>query len=280
MNPHTETMKSYVLATVHRATQPRGNWVHMPCPICGDRGNHLGYNSQTGQVHCLRCGLSANITGGGGLVKPRKEQEKLSLYYEEELIHGNAEWEYARKRGLIIPDPCLASGSGDAEGCLVFLTWGPYRKVNYLQYRTTDPTSSRRYASVTGTIPRLNHFGNGSILVLTEGPIDAVCVRQCTGIWTSALYGCQISSDMLSDIILADPMLVVIMLDNDEAGRKGTRNVSERLIGAGITISCVKYKEGQPKDAGDMSCDMIIELVSDAIRAAFDENDWEGIFHE
>jgi len=158
---------------------------------------------------------------------------------------------------------------------LVFLTWNEYNRVSYLQYRATNSRSRLRYASPANTVPRLQHCGRGSILVLTEGPIDALLVRQATGIWSAALYGSSIGHDVYADIVLADPMLVVLMLDNDEAGRLGTRKAATLLGGADIPTVRVQYEEDTTKDAGDMQPEAIARVVGAAVKRSFEEDDWE-----
>ena len=195
------------------------------------------------------------------------EDVEFSTYYTPKtdsnmsmLDHDIAE--YAASRRLDISDNQLAFGRGAAVGCLVFIQYDANETPIYIQWRSLQ---DHMYRAVPNTRPRLNMYGKSDILVLTEGPVDAIRVRMATGLWTSPLCSTKMDANYVIDVLMANPRMVIVMLDNDGAGECGAQKVSAKLTQMGINNRVVIYLPNEPKDAGDMDDDKIVKVISRCI---------------
>jgi len=261
-------LEAFVRTNIDRATNPRGNWRHLQCPACNDTGTHLGVNIKTGHIVCIRCGLASHATWinkSAAFKVAQKENVETNTYFTRGLDDSAMSMldhdiaEYALSRGLDIADPQLAFGRRNAAGCLVFIQYDSNEEPYYIQWRNTQ---EHIYRSIPDTRPRLNMYGRNDILVLTEGPVDAIRVRMATGLWTSPMCSTKLDANYVIDILLANPRLVIIMLDNDEAGVGSAPKVSMKLEQMCINNRIVHYLPREPKDAGDMTDEQIVKVVS------------------
>lgn len=265
-------LEAYVRTNLNAATKPRGDWRHLSCPSCGDRGTHLGLNIRTGHIVCIRCGLASHATWidkSAVFKHVRKEDPEFNSYYTHGaesnmsmLDHDIAE--YAASRKMDISDNQLAFGRRGAVGCLVFIQYDANETPIYIQWRSLQ---DHMYRAIPNTRPRLNMYGRSDILVLTEGPVDAIRVRMATGLWTSPLCSTKMDANYNIDILMANPRMVIIMMDNDDAGRGGAPKVALKLTQMGINNRVVHYSPSEPKDAGDMTDDQIVKVISRCITA-------------
>jgi ribosomal protein S27E/5S rRNA maturation endonuclease (ribonuclease M5) len=237
--------------------RPRASWIHVKCPMCHDKSAHLGINTQTGQIRCLKCGSTSRLQGfhAGPTKIPvkKRQQENLDSLFTSEIDATVAS--YLSGRGIALPDPAVACGRGKADGCPCFLSIGSTGDVVYLQWRRID---RKQYVSPDGTLPRLSFVGHKAenrkhLLILTEGPVDAIKVRQATGCWSSPLCGVTLNSNYLADIIESGADMVLVALDNDTTGRFATSKVSTILESVGLCVRCVDWGGTQHKDFGDMN---------------------------
>lgn len=267
-------LETFVFTNLHSATKPRGDWRHLTCPACADKGKHLGINLRTGHIVCIRCGIASHATwiSKSGLLKPRGPvvDPEFWMYFVNEGVEGSADSdvaEYASSRGLSMKDPQVAYGRGPAAKSLVFIQYDNGMQPNYIQWRSL---TDHIYRAVAGTQPRLNHVhgGQGKILVLNEGPVDAIRVRTATGLWTSPLCSTRLDANYVIDIVLAEPKLVIIMLDNDDAGIDATPKVQGKLNGLGIETRVVSQRcwgPNGPKDPGEATDEQIVDAISECL---------------
>lgn len=263
---------AYVDANRGSLCNKRGDWLHLSCPECGDTKKHLGVNVRTGHIVCLRCGVSSQATWVDKscvfkLVS--RDTPPLHQYYVSlsDSVSDMDVASYIISRGIDIHDRQVGFGRGDAANCAVFIQYDENTEPNYIQWRSIK---EKQYMSVSGTSPRLNHYGKkkveGDVLVLTEGPVDAIRVRVATGLWSSPLCSTRFDANYVIDIVQAQPKLVIIMLDNDAAGRAAVERTYSKLGPMGIDFRVVIYPDVfSPKDAGEMTDSEIIDLVSNTL---------------
>jgi DNA primase len=92
----------------------------------------------------------------------------------------------------------------------------------------------------------------GDEVILAESILDALSFHQA-GIATAIpLYGTNgFTPDHLDLLKREDVRRVILALDNDDAGRKATASLKERLSAAGIAVRVVSFPEGI-KDANEL----------------------------
>lgn len=86
------------------------------------------------------------------------------------------------------------------------------------------------------------------LLAVVEGPADALSLV-CRGLPALALLGTTSWSKVKCSLLLAKiPKLVVLMLDNDRAGREATSKMMYRLRRIGLPFVVVNLPEGKDPD--------------------------------
>ena len=90
---------------------------------------------------------------------------------------------------------------------------------------------------------------NTSPLIVVEGYKAALWLVQCGLVATVAIMGSQVT-DAQADLLKALCNEVWLMLDMDEAGRRGQRLSAIKLYRRGLNVKCVHYERdvGQPDD--------------------------------
>jgi hypothetical protein len=262
------------------ATDPvycRGDWKHYRCPFCPDRGAHLGINGATGAIRCLRCDYTGSIDVGRTDLQVRAAPPMLWLdgYWSGtgEKADGKLRDFMSAQRRVYRQDLWFR-GANDAEGCPVFRSTSPGGETRYLQWLTPSG-----YRAPSNSHPYLDHCTYGEIkvvmrnvLVLTEGPIDALRVRQALDMWTSPNYGVTVKSDIVGEIVsLADKLdMVMLFFDNDDAGRRGAAEHVSLLRMHGVRrVMGVGYDPRMSEDAdpGSLTDEQIREQVHMVVSA-------------
>jgi len=262
-----------VLDTQDSSRVTTTGWHHFNCPFCDDKSAHLGINVETGAVKCLRCGFRHCI---GKRDKSKKDsiapvyQGTFSLAMTNEEIDKEVEL-YMSGRG--VRSQCgWGYGRGEKMGHVAFPSYGIDGVVRYCQWRNIKNTK-RGYVSLKGAQPRLDcwpfqHFGRG-VLILTEGPIDAMKIRSLFNMWASPTYGAQFKKYIAQDVVRLqheDKINgVIILYDNDEVGRMSCRQLKEKLkfkYGLDNVVSTTTFKS---KDPADAPSDELISVITKAM---------------
>lgn len=108
-------------------------------------------------------------------------------------------------------------------------------------------------------------------IVLTEGPTDAMRVWEATGMSSAAMLGSDLTASQAN--ILRSYSTVILALDNDKAGIKGTKKAVGLLVDdvdimlAMFTLLPGEYSAGG-MDPGSLPDEMIRKLINDAIDLA------------
>lgn len=101
------------------------------------------------------------------------------------------------------------------------------------------------------------------VVVLVEGPADVWRLEEC-GIHNSvALFGCELSDEQQVILESSGAMSILLMLDNDEPGRKGC-SVIENQLKRFYNIHKPSY---EAKDIGEMTCGQINHHIVPIIKA-------------
>ena len=213
--------------------------------------------------------------------------------------------EYLKKRGLTDADLLRAHRVGYADGSLlkvipkdgdvrrhlvslgVITSEGRELLGGCIVVPIPDPLSGQwtnlygrgvktpRHCYLSGPLRGVVNFQAarlGSEVVLTESILDALSFHQA-GIATAIpIYGTSgFTPDHLDLLKREGVRRVILALDNDDAGRKATASLKEKLSAAGIAVRVACFPEGI-KDANDL-------LVSrngdagDAFRRCLDESE-------
>lgn len=87
----------------------------------------------------------------------------------------------------------------------------------------------------------------GPVLVLVEGAADQVAMLE-VGIPTGAVYGSGLHAPQVELIKRKKPELVVLGFDDDEAGRRATRQTLTALSGCAFDIATVTWPKKDPAE--------------------------------
>jgi DNA primase len=108
--------------------------------------------------------------------------------------------------------------------------------------------------------------GRPKTLAVTEGSIDALAAWQ-HGVPAVALLGARTSDQQLSLLTALSPVSLVIMTDNDTAGRAASQQLLSKLQGTGIiTRLPTSWPEGC-KDVADMTSEQFLRTVEQSERS-------------
>ena len=286
--PKPELDTSYYRMVLNLVGQPtpriRGDWWHYQCPACDDHSRHLGINQVIGAFKCLRCGLSGKLTAeltSTAYAKPKfttnKAVEEAMLTFDQKrkfvldaFIH-----KYMEKRGL--PDPKIgwAYGRKNLSLRVVFPCYGITGHLTYLQHRTVMEGKNQRYMSDRRLpVPRLDFSAvlggtfPSSVLILVEGPIDALMVRSLTGVWAAPLYGTSLPGkpylgDLSDAVDMFNMRKVVVWLDSEKMAENRSMSLARTLKSElGIQTASLSWPELDGRDPNDIkSVDTMIELI-------------------
>jgi len=130
-------------------------------------------------------------------------------------------------------------------GCLVFPIPCPTTGAWVTAYGRSLKT--KRHLYLKGPLRGLPNYQaakGGAEVVLTESVIDALSFHQAGISSAIPLFGASgFTSDHL-DALLKGSRRVVLCLDNDEAGRKASEALAEKLAGAGIAVRMASLPAG------------------------------------
>lgn len=271
--------------------QTSGDEFYTVCPFHDDHSPSFAINGKSGLWICHACGLAGNINQlveALGINLPEtslrhlkeriracgvEEPEEVRILPEAWLMqfdHGSDYWE---NRGLSEEtvvyfrlgfDPLTNSATiplRNTEGQLL----GVIR-------RRLDDDRGPRYIYPKGFQAAQNLFGAFTLdlaikvtgakrltkVALVEGSIDMMTCWDA-GFYALGLYGAKISSEQVRIIHSLGITTVVMMLDNDPAGKVGTNRVAEKLRGINVLYGQYPDTNGG-NDPGDMTNAQLLEM--------------------
>lgn len=164
--------------------------------------------------------------------------------------------------GLIVLGVITAEGRELMGGCVVFPLADPVSAAWINLYGRG--VKSDRHCYLPGPLRGVFNFQaarTGEEVILTESVIDACSFHQAGVRNSIPLYGINgFTSDHLDLLKREGVKRVVLALDNDEAGRRATDSIKERLTAAGIEARAVEWPEGV-KDANEVLVSWSAELL-------------------
>ena len=215
-------------------------------------------------------------------------------HYHRTLCERPDAQEYLKNRGLIDAELLKAWKVGYADGSLlktlpksgevrdglvalgVITTEGRELMGGCVVFPIPDPISaawinlygrgvkSDRHCYLPGPLRGVFNFQAaraGEEVILTESVIDACSFHQAGVRNSIPLYGINgFTSDHLDLLKREGVKRAVLALDNDEAGRRATDSIKERLTAAGIEARPVEWPEGV-KDANEVLVSWSAELL-------------------
>jgi len=143
-------------------------------------------------------------------------------------------------------------------------------RVMGLIYRYVNPLVTPKYVYTPGLQASDVLFGWDMLpevpseVVAVEGPLDAVWLWQC-GIPAVALLGAQVSRAQAA-LLSGRTRVVVLALDHDDAGRRGTEQAL-RLLGKRVKVRIASLSNGR-KDVQECNCIELKVAISEAVDAA------------
>ncbi len=169
--------------------------------------------------------------------------------------------------GLVALGVITAEGRELMGGCVVFPIPDPISAAWINLYGRG--VKSDRHCYLPGPLRGVFNFQaarTGEEVILTESVIDACSFHQAGVRNSIPLYGINgFTSDHLDLLKREGVKRAVLALDNDEAGRRATDSIKERLTLAGIEARSVEWPEGV-KDANEVlvswSADLLREIAS------------------
>jgi DNA primase catalytic core len=215
-------------------------------------------------------------------------------HYHRALCERPGAQEYLKSRGLVDPELLKAWKVGYADGSLlktlpksgevrdglvalgVITAEGRELMGGCVVFPIPDPLSaawinlygrgvkSDRHCYLPGPLRGVFNFQAarvGEEVILTESVIDACSFHQAGVRNSIPLYGINgFTSDHLDLLKREGVKRVVLAMDNDEAGRRATDSIKERLTAAGIEARSVEWPEGV-KDANEVLVSWSAELL-------------------
>lgn len=250
------------------------------CPFHEDNSRHLGMNIESGLWNCFVCGEKGNLVqfvmkmnecsyqeairflqnlGTANVISSNVVRDKL-----HSLLKSRDENRIKRISYTISLHPYLANRGFTQESCnlweigyldlidrIIIPAKGKDKKIKGYIYRSVKEGEKPKYLYTAGEGWKSGFlFGehlianNTKEVVLVEGPLDAIWLRQ-NGINAVALLGASLSEKQ--KIILAKYQTVVLMLDNDIAGKGamyGEGKVGDTLCAQNL-VFVVHYPKGR-----------------------------------
>jgi len=164
--------------------------------------------------------------------------------------------------GLVTLGVITVEGRELMGGCVVFPLADPVSAAWINLYGRG--VKSDRHCYLPGPLRGVFNFQAaraGEEVILTESVIDACSFHQAGVKNSIPLYGINgFTSDHLDLLKREAVKRVVLALDNDEAGRRATDSIKERLTAAGVEARAVEWPEGV-KDANEVLVSWSAELL-------------------
>ena len=280
--PRAFLHRSVLLKLDTPSDRVRGPWHHYKCVACPDPSLHMGINVETGQVKCLRCGFKSNVRVGNGIRRHKKvpktlvDHPNLSSFTE---VKGNTSldalvYKYMSGRGIKEVGYGWRYGRKDIVGHVVFPCVGHDGNVRYAQWRRPGP--GFRYMG-TPTKPCLDHYSFYNLLdfvppeirnlmVLVEGPVDALSIRKKTGALCSPMYGISVRLlclDLIMTARLHGIDKVLLMLDAESGYERKSKMICRVLRRTGLGVSYVKWELVNGQDPAEMSSSYLNKHIHD-----------------
>jgi len=172
------------------------------------------------------------------------------------------------REGLVALGVITAEGRELMGGCVVFPIPDPISAAWINLYGRG--VKSDRHCYLPGPLRGVFNFQaarTGEEVILTESVIDACSFHQAGVRNSIPLYGINgFTGDHLDLLKREGVKRAVLALDNDEAGRRATDSIKERLTAAGIEARSVEWPEGV-KDANEVLVSWSAELLREIASA-------------
>jgi DnaB helicase-like protein/Toprim domain-containing protein/CHC2-type zinc finger protein len=235
----------------------------VPCPFHDDSNASASISVKKSLLHCFTCKKGWHFSqveehlGGAPVEAPPPEPEPVPNEPAPDVaaddIVALAERHLVEDRGLPA-DP-------DLLGVDMFVdTETDSKFYGYLMFQRGRQLVGRNLLNVTDSRPRyMNTAGSkdlffigddskGRAAWLVEGIFDALAVHQAGIGPVAALLGCEISENQA---YLLRNRTVFILLDADQAGWKGARDIAKELKEYGANGIIVELPEDMGKDPGE-----------------------------
>jgi DNA primase len=233
------------------------------CPWHGDTSQgHLYVNGNKGVYLCMSCGTKGHLDRLGmslpqvstqdvrerlrAMQKPRREQHFYPESWLKQFDIPHPYW--TDERGL--PAATVRQfrlGYDPFSNRLTLPLRDMHGRILGVTHRHLDPDARPKYTHPKG-FPIGRHLYGAWLLddqrkvALVEGQVDAV---RCWSARVPALsmMGSRLTRDQIKVLKRLGIGHVVLMLDNDSAGIKGTLGVHEALAGHGIRVTSGWYRD-------------------------------------
>lgn len=259
-----------------RASPPvhsRGEWNHYRCFMCDDKSAHLGIHASNGWVKCLRCGFSYALETklSAPPVRSKCGISLTTMFSEEKDSNRPLDVsieKYMCSRGLPNPHVGWAYGRGVAVGKVVFPIRDETGAVVYVQYRGI--VKGDRYRSPVGSTPRLDFYPVTDLnapdhtLILTEGPVDSLRVRQVSNMWASPAFGMTVNymADLHRAMVGTGLKRVLIWLDAERGAEiKANRMMRDIRRELGLKVTVVSWRVLDDADPGAIRDSEILDIL-------------------
>jgi hypothetical protein len=181
--------------------------------------------------------------------KPAKVDEKIAIPTGEFFNDLRSDWlgvtgkasgvvqtafqtrlvEFLNKRCLPKSYPFYIAHRGNLKGRIIVPILDGRNNIIYYQARATDPMATQKYMNPDLTskktiIMNEHRFDRSKYIVVTEGPLDALCI----GDQGTCCFGSSVDDAFLSKLMVLTDMGVIIALDNDLSGMKATRKILDK----------------------------------------------------
>lgn len=259
----------------------RGDEAVAPCPAHKpDIHPSWSCNLATGRHYCFSCGFGgglaklvsrmvgcsyaeavALVATRGGLADAQRWLESFGTVTETVPRYSEADL------GRFGPPPAfelssrhLTRRAADDYGIL----WNPGSKSWIIPIRDPEThelwgwqeKNARRFRNRPGGVPKsralfgLGTVADGSTVVLTESPLDAVRIRSAGFGSGISSYGVRVSNEQLA-LISSHFGKLILALDNDSAGMAETARICRELKGIPIFLFDYRHARNR-KDPGEM----------------------------
>lgn len=260
----------------------------------GNRGN-LYINGDNGLYYCFACGAKGSLEKDIGDVPLRtahdvlrainknRTRERMPKIYDESYLSPYLQdelWEGWASRGIDLATQQLFSLGVDVfdNGTLIIPVRDRHRRLYGVVKRYVDGRTSSDGRKLKYNNPPM-HMGQfmlgaenlrkrHSKVALVEGPIDAL---RC---WSErvpavASWGANLTHEQERILRAARIRELVLMYDNDEAGRNASARISEQITWCRVSVANYRHywrteTGDRPKDPGELSGQRIRKMFHSA----------------
>jgi DNA primase len=121
-------------------------------------------------------------------------------------------------------------------------------------------------SDLSATLFGLSHVRQHAYLWIVEGEFDAMFMDQCFRIahfdnhHATALGGKYLHDEQITALCRREPVSIVLMLDNDSAGREAQALVKRRLLSRAVVVDA-PYPSEDTHDPNGLSFEQVIQLA-------------------